>query len=115
MCGVWCRLIVASVCVLVFRLMQFVTGRSRLQPSWHTNHSHTNPHKMTLNIVELPHAFTALHPTHTHDTLPLQYCTSLPLPKSQTCFSILDLPAYPNVEVMRDKLRRALECTEVNF
>jgi len=45
----------------------------------------------------------------------LEDAASLRLPKSQTCFFILDLPAFPSLAILRHKLTIALECLDINF
>ena len=38
--------------------------------------------------------------------------TILRLPVAHTCFNVLDLPPYPNKEIMKDKLLTAIMNTE---
>jgi E3 ubiquitin-protein ligase HERC2 len=98
------------------RFLQFAWGRARLPANFTSQHQ-----RMTINVVDLPAAWKAKFPAHVGGVAAgaseptLEDAASLRLPKSQTCFFILDLPAFPSLAILRHKLTIALECLDINF
>ncbi len=55
---------------------------------------------MTLNVIDSSSSLSA---------------DKWPLPTSQTCFFIVDIPRYKDVVTRRTKLLASLDCTDINF
>jgi len=103
------------------KFLQFAWGRARLPANFASERQH-----MTINVVELPSSWRARWPTRVaavggdNATPPpplpsVADAASLRLPKSQTCFFIVDMPAFPSLDILRHKLTLALDCTDINF
>jgi len=74
------------------RFLQFAWARSRLPVDMSSVH-------MTVNIES------------DRD----QKLADMKLPKSQTCFCIVDLPRYSTFEIMKEKIAMAINCVDINF
>ncbi|QQP56047.1 Lethal with a checkpoint kinase [Caligus rogercresseyi] len=93
-CQVVWAIVDSYSCEMRARLLQFVTGSSRVPlqgfKDLQGSTGQTGPRLFTLHLTSEP-----------VDSLP----------KARTCFNRLDLPAYPSYKVMADKLTQAVEET----
>jgi len=63
----------------------------------------------------LPVDMSNVHMTVSIETEKDQKIADMKLPKSQTCFCIVDLPRYSTLDIMKEKITMAINCVDINF